>query len=137
MLTPIINLLLSLSLSLSLSLGIVTASMEQANVRIVPQGQGPAVVQPTEAPVVPPEVVLPGAEEYSEIGRGASGDAVIALQARLTELGYYTGRETGKMDSATQLAFKKFEKANGFNANGVASPEEQAVLYSEQAVAAE
>ena len=133
MLTPIINLLLSLSLSLSLSLGIVTAGMEQANVRIVPQGQGTAVVQPTEAP----EVVLPGAEEYTEIGRGASGDAVIALQVRLTELGYYSGKETGKMDSATQLAYKKFERANGFNANGVASPEEQAVLYSEQAVAAE
>lgn len=133
MLTPIINLLLSLSLSLSLSLGIVTAGMEQANVRIVPQGQGTAVVQPTEVP----EVVLPGAEEYSEIGRGASGDAVIALQVRLTELGYYSGKETGKMDSATQLAYKKFERANGFNANGVASPEEQAVLYSEQAVAAE
>ena len=47
------------------------------------------------------------------------------------------GKVTGKMDSATQLAYKKFERENGFNANGVASPEEQAVLYSEQAVAAE
>lgn len=133
MLTPIINLLLSLALSVGMGFGVVVSSLEQANVQIVPQGQVPAVVQPTEVP----EVVLPGAEEYIEIGRGAAGEAVTNLQVRLTELGYYTGKETGKMDSATQLAYKKFEKANGFSANGVASPEEQAVLYSEQAIAAE
>ncbi len=136
MLTPIINLLLSLSLSLALSLGVVTAGMEQSGVRIVPEGKVPAIVQPTEVPDVP-ETVLPGTEEYTEIGRGASGVAVSNLQVRLTELGYYNGKENGKMDSATQLAFKKFERANGFDANGVASPEEQAVLYSEQAIAAE
>lgn len=85
--------------------------------------------EPTAAPAG-------SASGYSVIERGHSGEAVENLQNRLTELGYYTGKITGKMDSATQLAYKNFEKANGFTANGVASAEEQEVLFSELAVPA-
>ncbi len=87
-------------------------------------------VTPTDEPAVQPS-------GYTVIERGNSGEAVENLQNRLTELGYYTGNITGKMDSATQVAYKKFEKANGFTANGIASPEEQEVLYSDLAVPAE
>ncbi len=93
-----------------------------------------AVPTATVAPVQTSEPTEPAA--YSLIERGNSGPAVEALQQQLTLLGYYNGPITGKMDSATQLAYKKFEKANGFKQNGIASPEEQAVLYSEDAIPA-
>ena len=112
---------------------------------VVPGGV-PAAVEPVKPakPTIPVPAALTGGTsapategEYTTIQRGQSGEAVLALQQRLTDLGYYSGKLSGKMDSATQLAFKKFEKANGFTANGVASPEEQMVLYSQEAVAAQ
>ena len=111
-------------------------------VNVVPGGATataePAVPAVTQQPAIPAVTGKSAVEgEYTTIQRGQSGEAVLALQERLTELGYYTGKFTGKMDSPTQLAYKKFEKANGFNVNGVASPEEQMVLFSETAVAAE
>ncbi|MBO5501445.1 MAG: peptidoglycan-binding protein [Clostridia bacterium] len=144
MLTPIINVILALTLAVTSAFGSLFAVYVPmiGEVRVIPGG-ATATVEPV-APVVTPQPDQPAvtdapavASEYTTIQRGQSGEAVLALQQRLTELGYYTGKLTGKMDSPTQLAFKKFEKSNGFNANGIASPEEQMVLFSEAAIAAE
>ncbi len=134
MLTPIIEFLLAVTLAASSVLGGMMSLLGEngAQLTVVPAAVEPAVVEPA---VVEP--ALPAAEAYTTIERGNSGEAVEMLQNRLSELGYYTGKITGKMDSATQLAFKKFERANGFEANGNASPEEQQVLYSPEAVAAQ
>lgn len=160
MLTPIINLIVALAIAVSTVFGgifaVVTPSIEQ--VTVIPGGAIPTE-QPTviEQPTVTeqPTAAVPqtatyqhiaallanantqSTGEYSTIERGQSGEAVLQLQQRLAELGYYTGTPSGKMDSATQLAYKKFEKANGFTANGIASPEEQEVLFSQEAVAAQ
>lgn len=40
------------------------------------------------------------------------GDAVVTVQTRLKELGYYDGEITGTYDKDTQSAVKAFQKAN-------------------------
>ena len=159
MLTPIINLIVALALTVSTVFGgvfvAVTPSIKQVTV-ISDGAVSTEAPMATEQPMVTeqPTAAAPKTEtyqriaallsgtkaqssgEYNTIERGQSGEAVLLLQQRLAELGYYTGTPSGKMDSATQLAFKKFEKANGFTANGVASPEEQEILFSEEAIAA-
>ena len=142
MLTPIIEFLLAICIGSTSVLGgmMSLAGADDLQVTVVPAAAVPAIVEPAvnEPAAVEPAAVDPALTgEYTAIERGNSGEAVEMLQNRLTELGYYTGKITGKMDSATQLAYKKFEKANGFSANGIASPEEQQVLYSAEAVAAQ
>lgn len=140
MLTPIIEFLLAICIGSTSVLGGMM-SLSGANdlqVTVVPAIVEPAATEPAAvAPAAADPAVTAVTGEYTVIERGNSGEAVEQLQNRLTELGYYTGKITGKMDSATQLAYKKFEKANGFSANGIASPEEQQVLYSAEAVAAQ
>lgn len=75
-----------------------------------------------------------GHETYYDIERGAKGEEVSAIQEKLAELGYYTGKITGKYDSETQKAFKFFEKANDLSNDGVASREDQIVLFGELVV---
>lgn len=72
---------------------------------------------------------------YFDIERGTKGEDVSAIQTRLTELGFYTGKITGKFDSETQKAFKQFEKANSVNNDGTASREDQILLFSKAAIA--
>lgn len=69
----------------------------------------------------------------ADIERGAKGDQVSAIQEKLTVLGYYDGKITGKFDNETQKAFKAFEKANGLVNDGIASRQDQVVLFSDVA----
>lgn len=149
MLTPIINLVAALTIAVSTIFGgmLIPDGPAISQVSVVsgvavPTEQPPAAVPSTStyqriAELLTNTNANSQSSEYSVIERGNAGEAVLRLQQRLQELGYYTGTPSGKMDSATQLAFKKFEKANGFAANGIASPEEQTVLFSEAAVKAE
>ncbi len=52
---------------------------------------------------------------------GDAGDNVVALQTRLSELGYYTGTLDGKFGDGTQKAVAKFQKAVGVAQTGEAS----------------
>ncbi len=52
---------------------------------------------------------------------GDSGESVVALQTRLSELGYYAGTLDGAFGSGTQKAVEKFQKAVGVSQNGEAS----------------
>lgn len=51
---------------------------------------------------------------------GDSGEGVYNLQARLFELGYYSGRIDGRFGSETTTAVKAFQSANGLGADGIA-----------------
>ena len=75
-------------------------------------------------------LVAQGYNPYFDIERGARSEQVSRIQERLTELGFYTSRITGQFDSATMKAFKQFEKAHNLNNDGLASREDQAVLFS-------
>ena len=50
---------------------------------------------------------------------GASGPDVVALQQRLTALGYGTGTADGTFGAATQTAIMNFQKAKNLQADGV------------------
>lgn len=76
------------------------------------------------------ELLAKGHNPFFDIERGDRSEQVSRIQERLTALGFYTGRITGQYDSATMRAFKLFEKANGLDNDGLASREDQAVLFS-------
>ena len=66
---------------------------------------------------------------YSDITHGDKGDNVIKLQERLTELGYYSGKISGRYDGATEKAVKQFQKKNGLDVTGTATQEMQKMIF--------
>ncbi|MDY5348173.1 MAG: peptidoglycan-binding protein, partial [Candidatus Ventricola sp.] len=73
----------------------------------------------------------------SALREGDTGEAVYILQARLFELGYYTGRIDGRFSEETTAALKAFQRANGLTADGIAGSGTQSKLESGRAVAAD
>lgn len=67
---------------------------------------------------------------YPVLRMGSTGNDVSDLQARLTELGYYTGTIDGKYASGTQSAVTEFQQRNGLTADGIAGRQTQDLLYS-------
>ena len=67
---------------------------------------------------------------YPVLMMGSTGTDVSDLQARLTELGYYTGTIDGRYASATQTAVQEFQERNGLTADGIAGRQTQDLLYS-------
>ena len=67
---------------------------------------------------------------YPVLMLGSTGTDVSDLQARLTELGYYTGAIDGRYASATQTAVQEFQERNGLTADGIAGRQTQDMLYS-------
>lgn len=61
---------------------------------------------------------------------GTNSDAVKQMQQRLKELGYYSGNVTGNFGNVTWEAVRKFQKAKGLTADGVAGPKTLAALYA-------
>ena len=67
---------------------------------------------------------------------GAQGEAVYYLQARLTELGYYSAAMDSLYKEDDAAAVRAFQKKNGLKADGVAGYGTQSRLYSPGAVTA-
>ena len=67
---------------------------------------------------------------YPVLMMGSTGTDVSDLQARLTELGYYTGAINGRYASGTQTAVQEFQERNGLTADGIAGRQTQDLLYS-------
>lgn len=70
---------------------------------------------------------------YPVLRVGSTGSDVSDLQARLTELGYYTGVIDGKYASGTREAIVEFQTRNGLEADGIAGRQTQDLLYSSSA----
>ena len=70
---------------------------------------------------------------YPVLRVGSTGTDVSDLQARLTELGYYSGTIDGKYASQTQAAVIEFQTRNGLSADGIAGRQTQDLLYSSSA----
>lgn len=70
---------------------------------------------------------------YLPLKKGSKGDAVVELQTRLLELGFYSSKVDGSYGNGTATAVKAFEKYNGLNPTGEATVELQEFLYSDAA----
>ncbi len=64
---------------------------------------------------------------------GSEGDQVKTLQARLQELGYYSGEIDGQFGNGTRDAVYLFQQQNGLSADGVVGSDTRALLYSVEA----
>lgn len=66
--------------------------------------------------------------------KGMEGKDVSRLQTRLSELGFYTGKITGKYLEGSVNAVAAFQKLNGLEENGQANIQTLQKLYSEDVV---
>jgi peptidoglycan hydrolase-like protein with peptidoglycan-binding domain len=78
---------------------------------------------PTTTTTAPPD---PAADGTLELGEG--GPAVLALQQRLVDLGYWLGSADGNYGQLTRQAVMAFQKAEGLGRDGVAGPVTQGRL---------
>lgn len=69
----------------------------------------------------------------SLLKKGDSGDAVRQMQARLKELGYYTGEVDGSFGGGTEEAVRLFQRQNQLDVDGIAAKMTFAALYREDA----
>ena len=60
--------------------------------------------------------------------QGSRGDEVTAIQTKLAEGGYYSGKIDGIFGSATKAALIKFQRDNGLTADGIAGSKTLAAL---------
>ena len=76
-----------------------------------------------------------GVYPFEKLSEGSRGDEVAALQRRLAELGYYKGEADGRYRQTTATAMKAFEKLAGLRRDGIATVEDQKLLFSAKAPA--
>ena len=92
-----------------------------------------STVAPTIAPTVAPAQASSQIFGYTALQPGDSGELVANMQARLKELGYFTGNVAGNYKDLTTEAVKRFQAALGYNQDGIASSELLSALYSNNA----
>lgn len=90
----------------------------------------PPSPSPTAPTPTPPPAAEPPPPEPEPLVRGATGERVSALQARLGELGYFIGPPDGHFGPGTQQAVWALQKAAGTARDGVVGPATQAALDS-------
>jgi len=91
-----------------------------------PTANATATPAPSYAPITKDNVVL--------IKQGVTGNAVLRLQLRLEELGYYTSAKDSKCKADDAAAIRVFQKMNGLTVDGVAGYDTQVRLYSDSAI---
>ena len=105
-----------------------------AQTRTVLFGANPVYAVATTAATATPTATVVITEDTATIESGSRGTAVLTLQKRLVELGYYTSRLDGVYLDDDIAAVKAFQKANGLTADGKAGYQTQLALYSSTAV---
>jgi lipoprotein-anchoring transpeptidase ErfK/SrfK len=84
-----------------------------------PGTSAPGTSAPTSAPPA-----SPAPEPAAEVLRvGASEPAVLGLQQRLSDLGYWLGAVDGNFGQLTRQAVMAFQKAEGLTRDGIAGPQ--------------
>lgn len=89
---------------------------------------GTGASEPTPAPSRAP---VSSEDGYTTLQEGDSGSEVKKLQTRLKELGYFTGTPLGNYKTLTVSAVKAYQKAMGLEADGVATPELQKMIFAQ------
>ena len=78
-----------------------------------------------------------GAYPFADLEKDDTGYEVTALQTRLAALGYYKKEIVDVFGNGSYDAMRAFTKANGLTVSGKASAQDQQVLYSTAAIAAD
>jgi peptidoglycan hydrolase-like protein with peptidoglycan-binding domain len=81
--------------------------------------------EPTPSPPASPS---PTATAPDKLRTGDKGEAVLALQRRLSDLGYWNGKADGTFGPLTQQAVFALQKAAGLGRDGVVGPKTQKAL---------
>lgn len=100
---------------------IVTEYVTVAPVTQIPVTVAPATVPPA-TPVPATQAPTAGPTEIPTLKKGSKGEAVKALQQRLIDLKYLSGKADGDFGSMTAKAVKDFQLVNHFETNGIATP---------------
>lgn len=103
---------------------------------------GNARSKPTEAPTYfyatsrpTPRSYTPSTPStYRYLQLGTNHEDVKRLEARLKELGYFTGTPNNVFDAETEAAVLAFQERNGLWVDGVAGEDTQRMLYSSSAL---
>ena len=109
-------------------IALLAGATSTAELTAVIGGDVVSIEQPTSGPTPSPTPV-----PYTTLTRGDKNNDVIALQQRLTELGYLHDSIDGNFGGNTQTAVKLFQSAVGMEETGIADPATQAALFAEDA----
>lgn len=124
-------LLMALALVLYALLTPASVSVRTQPLRITPTPAVTATPTPTPIPT-PTPTPIPIPSEYVLISKKNQNDrldAVVAIQAKLRELGYYGGETDGLYGDSTFLAVVAFQRANGLKSDGLAGADTQRLLF--------
>ncbi len=88
---------------------------------------------PSEVTVAPTSTPEPQASDFQTLQKGSKGDDVKRLQQRLIDLGYLNDTADGSYGPKTEAAVRDFCSQNGLPIDGTATPEMQALLFSDAA----
>ncbi|MDD7647353.1 MAG: peptidoglycan-binding protein [Ruminococcus bromii] len=116
-------------------MGLAYPELTESSTASVTVDLGTPTPEPSEEPSAEPSPSP--APEYTALAPGDESDEVLAMQARLSELGYLTVEYGGVYGDVTKEAVTAFQQANGLEANGEASVETLEKLFAADAVAAE
>lgn len=116
-------------------MGLAYPELTESSTASVTVDLGTPTPEPSEEPSAEPSPSP--APEYTALAPGDESDEVLAMQTRLSELGYLTVEYGGVYGDVTKEAVTAFQQANGLEANGEASVETLEKLYAEDAKPAE
>ena len=127
-----LKLLLSYAALLALLIAAIVMGVRVSNLNA--QVQHEKSLTPTPVPpygnvmqvTIDPALPTPG----PLLKTGSTGQAVVQLQTRLQELGYYTGSLDGQFGPATGTAVRLFQQQHELDVDGKVGPETNAMLYS-------
>jgi peptidoglycan hydrolase-like protein with peptidoglycan-binding domain len=119
----------SITVSLAGCAGDVRPAPDAATAPTAGMTTDPSVTATPPAQAPPGATAAPGHADPSAVLRlGDTGPAVMALQQRLTELGYWLGRVDGTYGQLTRQAVMAFQKAEDVMRDGVAGPQTRRLL---------
>lgn len=104
----------------------VPSSSPSVPASLAPAPSTSASPTPTPSTSTPATSTPPPAPKKLKVG--AKGATVVALQERLTELGYWNGTADGKFGGTTQQAVYALQKAAGIGRDGTVGPKTQKAL---------
>jgi len=77
--------------------------------------------------------VIAEENKYETLSRGDRGPAVDALKKRMYELGYFNSTNFSVIfNETTETRLKELQEKNGLKADGIATPEVQELIFSEE-----